>query len=69
MSFLNSPDSSQMDLYDQDKYSIPDDELRSVDSSAPSSDGEDGNTSMTEETDRHKNPRPTIQMMHYLQRA
>ncbi len=56
MSFLNSPDSSQMDLYDQDKYSIPDDELRSVDSSTQSSDGEDGNTSMTEETDRHKKP-------------
>jgi hypothetical protein len=56
MALLNSPDSSQMDLYDQDKYSITDDELRSINSSAHSSDGEDGNTSITKGTDRHKNP-------------
>jgi hypothetical protein len=54
MSLNNSPDSSQMDLYDQDHYSIPDDELRSVNSSVHSTDSEDGDHSMSVD-DNHRN--------------
>ncbi len=46
MSLPNSQESSQMDLYDQDSYSIPEEELRSI-GTAPSSDDDDDNTSMT----------------------
>jgi hypothetical protein len=44
MSPSNSPESSQMDLYDQDSYSIPEDDLRSA-STARSTDDEADNTS------------------------
>jgi hypothetical protein len=40
MSLPNSQESSQMDLYDQESYSIPEDELRSI-STAHSSDDDD----------------------------
>ena len=53
MSLLNSPNSSQLDLYDNDHYSIPDDELQSVNSSAISFDGTD-DTSMATDTDLHQ---------------
>jgi hypothetical protein len=45
-SLPNSPASSKLDLYDDDHYSIPDDELRSVNSSSIASDGND-DASMT----------------------
>jgi hypothetical protein len=44
----NSPASSKLDLYDDDHYSIPDDELRSVNSSSIASDGTE-DASMTNE--------------------
>jgi hypothetical protein len=40
-SLPTSQASSQLDLYDDDHYSIPDDELRSVTSSTIASDGTD----------------------------
>jgi hypothetical protein len=56
MSLTNSPVSSQMDLYDQDHYSIPEDDLRSVNSFNQSSDSEDGDTSMSNDTVNSKSP-------------
>ncbi len=53
MSLLNSPASSQLDLYDQDNYSIPDDELRSVNSSTISIEGTDDN-SLAHQADLHQ---------------
>jgi hypothetical protein len=53
MSLLNSQGSSQMDLYDQDSYSIPEEDLRSI-GTGHSSDDDVDNTSMATDSKLHQ---------------